>query len=153
MILQLTPKIQTIQKYEFLMTINDLKPMMFTTCNKHYNCKMYVMQRSSAIFITTACFLYKNFVTAGYLSRITLLTRITDHSATLLDNIFTNVLEEHTSGVIICSISDLQLIYTYKNVEIQHTKSCINRYIEIERNDPHSIQNFVTKFQDFNLQK
>ena len=44
------------------------------------------------------------------------------------------------------------MIYTYKNVEIQHTRSCINRYREIERNDRHSIQNFVTKFQDFNLQ-
>ena len=78
--------------------------------------------------------------------------RITDHSATLLDNIFTNVLEEHTSGVIVNSISDHQMIYSYKNVEIQHTRSCIDRYIEIERNDRHSIQNFVTKFQDFNLQ-
>ena len=43
------------------------------------------------------------------------------------------------------------MIYTYKNVEIQNTKSCTNRYIEIERNDHHSIQNFATKFQDFNL--
>ena len=34
---------------------------------------------------------YENLVTAGYLPRITLPTRITDHSATLLDNIFTNV--------------------------------------------------------------
>ena len=33
--------------------------------------------------------------------------------------------------------------YTYKNVEIQHTKSCTNRYIEIERNDRHSIQIFL----------
>ena len=62
------------------------------------------------------------------------------------------LLEEHTSGVIINSISDHQMIYTYKNVEIQHIKACTNRYIEIERNDPHSIQYFVTKFQDFNLQ-
>ena len=93
---------------------------------------------------------YENLVTAGYLLRINLPTRITDHSATLLDNIFTNVFEEHTSGVIVNSISDHQMIYTYKNVEIQHTRSCTNRYIEIERNDRHSIQNFVTKFQDFN---
>ena len=93
-------------------------------------------------------FFFENFVTAGYLPRITLPTRITDHSATLLDNIFTNVLEEHTLGFIINSISDHQMIYTYKNVEIQHTctKSCTNRYIEIEKNAPHSIQNFVTKF-------
>ena len=86
------------------------------------------------------------------LPRITLPTQITDHCATLLDNIFTNVFEEHTSGVIVNSISDHQMIYTYKNVEIQHARSCTNRYIEIERNDLHSIQNFVTKFQDFNLQ-
>ena len=76
---------------------------------------------------------YENLETAGYLPRITLPTRITDHSATLLDNIFTNVLEDHTSGVKINSISDHQMIYIYKNVKIQHTKSCINRYIEIER--------------------
>ena len=52
---------------------------------------------------------YKNLVTAGYLPRITLPTRITDHCATLQDNIFTNVLEEHTSGVIVNSISDHQI--------------------------------------------
>ena len=44
------------------------------------------------------------------------------------------------------------MIYTYKNVEIQHTSSFTNRYIEIERNDRHSTQTFVTKLQDFNLQ-
>ena len=95
---------------------------------------------------------YENLVTAGYLPRITLPTQITDHCATLLDNIFTNVFEEHTPGVMVNSISDHQMIYTYKNVEIQHARSCTNRYIEFERNDLHSIQNFVTKFQDFNLQ-
>ena len=41
------------------------------------------------------------------------------------------------------------MIYTYKNVEIQQNRSGTNRYIEIERNDRHSIQNFVTKFQEF----
>ena len=44
------------------------------------------------------------------------------------------------------------MIYTYKNVEMQHTKSCCSKFIEIERNAVHSIQNFVTKFQDFSLQ-
>ena len=44
------------------------------------------------------------------------------------------------------------MIYTYKNVEIQHTRSCTNRYVEIERNDRQSIQILVTNIQDFNLQ-
>ena len=93
--------------------------------------------------------LRENLVTAGYLPRITLPTRITDHSATLLDNIFTNVLEEHTSGVIINSISDHQMISTYRRLKYNIPNSIP---IEIEGNDAHSIQNFVTKFQDYNLQ-
>ena len=38
---------------------------------------------------------FNNLIAAGYFPRISLPTRITNHSATLLDNIFTNELGSH----------------------------------------------------------
>ena len=49
---------------------------------------------------------FGNLVSAGYLPRISLPTRVTDHSATLIDNIFSTVLDDSKSGEIINNISD-----------------------------------------------
>ena len=57
--------------------------------------------------------LYYNLISSGLLPRISLPTRLTDHSATLIDNIFSTVLDDHKSAVIVNTISDHQMIYTY----------------------------------------
>ena len=48
-------------------------------------------------------------------------TKITNHSATLIDNIFTNIYDyAHMSGIIVCDISNHFQVLTCKNV-IGHT--------------------------------
>ncbi|ESN98707.1 hypothetical protein HELRODRAFT_162160 [Helobdella robusta] len=44
-------------------------------------------------------------------------TRITDHSATLLDNIFTNDFNSHFSGIFVSDISDHLPIFSFSNFE------------------------------------
>ena len=52
---------------------------------------------------------------------ITKPTRITSHSSTLIDNIFTNIHDyAHMSGIIMCDISDHFPVFTCKQV-ITHT--------------------------------
>ena len=52
------------------------------------------------------CTFYDNLISSGYLPRISLPTRLTDHSVTLIDNIYSTVLDDHKSGVIVNTISD-----------------------------------------------
>ena len=40
-------------------------------------------------------------------------TRFTEHSATLIDNIFTDQLVDHESGILTNSISNHQMIFSY----------------------------------------
>ena len=56
---------------------------------------------------------YNNLTAAGYLPRISLPTRITNHSATLIDNIYSTELCNNDSAVIVNHISDHQMICTY----------------------------------------
>ena len=60
---------------------------------------------------------YNNHIAAGYLPRISLPTRVTNHSATLLDNIFSTEFGNNDSGVIVNNISDHQMIYTYSTLQ------------------------------------
>ena len=55
-------------------------------------------------------------ISSGFHPKITLPTRITDRSSTLIDNILTNVYDDnHISGILINKISDHQLIFTCNN--------------------------------------
>ena len=57
-------------------------------------------------------------------------TRFTDHSATLIGNIFTNQLDNHDSGVLTNSISDHQMLFSYsKNNRLVQKQV---KYIEVE---------------------
>ena len=56
---------------------------------------------------------YNNLTAAGYLPRISLPTHVTNHSATLIDNIFSTELYINDSAVIVNHISDHQMICTY----------------------------------------
>ena len=53
----------------------------------------------------------------GFSSLITKPTRITSQSATLIDNILTNIYDHaHMSGIIVCDISDHCPVFTCKKV-------------------------------------
>ena len=94
--------------------------------------------------------IFENLVSAGYLPKISLPTRITDHSATLIDNIFGNRIDNNESGIIINNISDHQMIYTYSTEQFPcHTRE--NQHVQLETKDAQAMNKFKNKLQDLNI--
>ena len=90
--------------------------------------------------------LFENLVSAGYLPKISLPTRITDHSATFIDNIFGNSIDNNESGIIINNISDHQMIYTYSTEQLPcHTRE--KQYVQLETKDAQA----MNKLQDISI--
>ena len=88
---------------------------------------------------------FDNLVSAGNLPRISLPTRVTDHSVTLIDNIFSTVLDDSKSGVIINNISDHQIIYTYSTKKKYSPHQ--SKFIEVENNSRDAVELFLSKLQ------
>ena len=65
---------------------------------------------------------FENLITAGFQPKISLPTRLTDHSATVIDNIFCNRIDNNESGIIISHISDHQMVYTYSTEKVYATR-------------------------------
>ena len=79
-----------------------------------------------------------------FFSTITLPTRIQNTSHTLIDNIFSNTIEDglkSKSGILINNISDHKIIFTYEENMSYVEKNA--KYIEIEKQDELSLANFV----------
>ena len=78
-----------------------------------------------------------------FFPKITLPTRISDHSCTLIDNIFSNNIElRETSGILLNQLSDHQMVFT--NIENITNIDKVSKYIEVERSDEISLQNFIS---------
>ena len=57
---------------------------------------------------------FDHIISSGFFPKITLPTRFSDQSATLIDNVFsTNIEEKEVSGILLNHISDHQLLFTY----------------------------------------
>ena len=78
---------------------------------------------------------YNNLMAAGYLPRISLQTLVTNHSATLLDNIFSTEFGNNDSGVIENDIYDHQIIYTYCILQKRAAPILHKKHIEIKINN------------------
>ena len=59
---------------------------------------------------------FENKTACGFFPKISMPTRFTEQSATLIDNIFTNQLDNHVSGVLTNSISDHQMLFSYSKI-------------------------------------
>ena len=94
---------------------------------------------------------FNNLIAAGYFPRISLPTRITNHSATLLDNIFTNELGSHELGILVNNISDHQMIYTYNTTQIKSTSTSSKKFIEVETNNRQAIDRFLIQLRECNI--
>ena len=92
---------------------------------------------------------FDNLVSAGYLPRISLPTRVTDHSATLIDNIFSTVLDDSKSGVIINNISDHKMIYTCSTEKKYSPHQ--SKFIEVENNSRDAVELFLSKLRDSDI--
>ena len=93
---------------------------------------------------------FDNLITTGFFPKITLPTRFTEQSSTLIDNVFSNNIEEReTSGILLNHISDLQLLFTY--IEKLSYIERVPKYIDVEKADTISIAKFVKELSDGNI--
>ena len=76
---------------------------------------------------------YNNLTAAGYLPHISLSTRVTNQSATLIDNIFSTGLYNNESAIIVNNISDHQMICTYSTHTDKTISTSSKKFIEIEK--------------------
>ena len=85
-----------------------------------------------------------------FFPKITLPTRISDHSCTLIDNIFSNNIElRDTSGILMNQLSDHQMVFT--NIENIAKIDTVSKYIEVEKSDEISVQNFFNELKLLNI--
>ena len=92
---------------------------------------------------------FENLITAGFQPKISLPTRLTDHSATLIENIFCKRIDNNESDIIINHISDHQMVYTYSTEKVYATR--VRRYVELETNDSQAMNTFLEKLHDSNI--
>ena len=91
--------------------------------------------------IITLLFTIVSFLRGIYLPRISLPTRVTNHSATLLDNLYSTELYDHEAAVIVNNISDHQMICTYNTTTVKKLTSP-KKHIEVEKTDHQDLENF-----------
>ena len=75
---------------------------------------------------------------------------ITDHSATLIDNIFGNRIDNNESGIILNNISDDQMIYTYSTAQLP-CRIREKQYVQLETRDAQAMNKFINKLQDLSI--
>ena len=91
---------------------------------------------------------YDNTVAAGFAPNITLPTRMCDTTSTLIDNIYSNVIDKsHTSGILFHPISDHQMYFCIMNDNFVNTK-LQKKYIKIEISNQNNIDKFVKEVSD-----
>ena len=93
---------------------------------------------------------FDNLISCGFFPKITLPTRIAGQSAYLIDNIFSNNIDEREkSGILLNHISDHQLIFTY----IEHLSYIqkVPKFVEVEKVNSSSIKTFVEELENLNI--
>ena len=94
------------------------------------------------------CSFYENMLSSSFSPLITLPTRICDTVSTLIDNIYTNVIDKgHTCGILVRPISDHQMYFCMMNEKYVKplTKQ---KYIEVEVCNQESLENFRREIVD-----
>ena len=96
------------------------------------------------------CEYFDEIISQGFIPKITLPNRISEHSSTLIDNIFTsNIDERESSGILLNQISDHQMVFTL--IKNKSYVTHVPKFVEIQNNDHHSIQNFVHELEELNI--
>ena len=90
---------------------------------------------------------FDHIISSGFFPKITLPTRFTDQSATLIDNVFsTNIEEKEVSGILLNHISDHQLLLTF--IESLSYIEKVPKFINIQKTDPLSVDNFINELRE-----
>ena len=89
-------------------------------------------------------------ISSGFFPKITLPTKFSDQSATLIDNVFsTNIEEKEVAGILLNHISDHQLLFTY--IENLSYIEKVPKFINIQKTDPLSVDNFINELREDNI--
>ena len=95
---------------------------------------------------------FDNVISSGFFPKITLPTRIQENSNTLIDQIWSNNLEESKkskSGILINDISDHKMIFTFiENIEFIEK---FDKLIKIEQKGEIAIQKFVEELKSMKI--
>ena len=91
------------------------------------------------------CSFYKNVLSSSFAPKITLPTRMCDTASTLIDNVFSNVIDkDHTCGVLVRPISDHQMYFCILNEN--YIKPITRRkFVEIEESSQEALARFKTE--------
>ena len=120
---------------------------------KHCNCYVCRYYNIDLLKVKTNnhyCKYFDEIVSQYFIPRITFPTQITEQLSTLIDNIYTNSIDEReSSGILFNQISDHQMIFTLIENFTYVTQA--PTFVEIEINDPESIQNFVNELDELNI--
>ena len=93
---------------------------------------------------------FDNLISFGFFPKITLPTRFTEQSSTLIDNVFSNNIEEREiSGILLNHISDHQFLFTY--IEKLSYIEKVPKFVDIEKTDANSLENFIQELNDMNI--
>ena len=96
------------------------------------------------------CKYFDKIIAHGLFPKITLPTRIYESSSTLIDNIFTDIIDKvGTSGILLNQISDHQVMFIL--VENRSYVIDVPKFIDIECNDQRSMQAFIRELEDNNI--
>ena len=131
----------------FLTSIKNMKRSTFISGDFNVNLLSINSKRHFNNF-------FESVIGKGFFPRITLPTRLQNESYTLIDNIFSNIIEENikvNSGILINQIghTDHQMIFTYhENISYMESNE---KYITIEKKDETSIQNFIDELKSQNI--
>ena len=98
---------------------------------------------------------FETMISNGYLPKITLPTRITAHSSTLIDNCFVKLSSEFsktTSGILNYNLSDHQPYFVTLDYLLMSNET--SKFIKVYRNTPEARDNFKNEIlQNFNSSK
>ena len=134
-------------KYTNLLNILRTRSKFVYLCGD-YN--IYILKICSNNHYNT---FYENVMSCCFVPKITLPTRICDTASTLIDNIYTNVLDKsHTSGILIRPLSDHQMYFCVMN-ENYVKPTTKQKYIEVEVFNEENVESFRKEIADLEIHK
>ena len=92
---------------------------------------------------------YDSLTSTGFIPKITLPTRISETSATLIDNIFTNNIDRaHVSGILSRKFSDHQMIFSLQKCNKCQKLKHNEKYIEVELTSQDNLDKFAAEINE-----
>ena len=111
-----------------------------------YNIDLLQIENSNKVHL-----FYQNMSLSGFFPQITLPTRLSETTCTLIDNIITNNIDNnHLSGVLTGKISDHQMNFCMIN-DKRTAAISKGKFFEVEKNTGNAVENFQNYLSEKNI--